>query len=356
MNRIAPKYSLILAAAPLFCGPAAMAAEDEPPLGIRAVEAWSGVFGGRETEFRFEISSADKAEVRASWSLAAGTAALARRETMLEVTPEKPGVLSARFNLPDAREGIIVPLDLTIGVELDAQRRHLVKRLWLFPDDPFALKKDWLEGLKISLFDPAGETTRVFTAAKIPFRSLRTIDQAAALQEGVLVVGEGVPWSKQRALAGLVLDLANKGVAVLALAPSDGLLPLPGAAAEDVPSALSVLLRHDDIIRDLDKRLDAEAWPPEGDLQTSGMQIVAERGHVVGRFMEGSDGWPWIECRFNASQGRLIVTGFALVEHWDAGPTPRYLFARTLERLVDVDKKSPPDDAEPRAGDERQQP
>lgn len=356
MNRIAPKYSLIVAAAPLFCGPAAMAAEEEPPLRVRAVEAWSGVFGGKETEFRFEISSADKGEVRASWSLAAGTATFARRETMLAVTPDKPGVLSARFNLPDAREGIIVPLDLTIAVELDGQKQLFVKRLWLFPDDPFALKKDWLEGLKISLFDPAGETSRVFTAAKVPFRSVRTIDQAAALHEGVLVVGEGVSWSKQRALAGTLLDLANQGVAVLALAPSEGLLPLPGAAAEDVPSALSVLMRHNDIITDLDKRLDAEAWPPDGEVQTSGMQIVAERGHVVGRFVEGSDAWPWIECRFKAPQGRLIVTGFAVVEHWDAGPTPRYLFARMLERLVDGDKKPPPDDAQPRAGDERQQP
>lgn len=139
------------------------------------------MFGGTEPEFHFQVSSTIKAEVRVSWSLAADKGVLARREMPLTIAPEKPGVFSMRFKLPDAREGIIVPLDLTVVVELGEKKQTLEKRLWLLPDDPFALKKDWLKDLKLKLFDPAGETKRQFTAAKLPIDSLRTTDQAAAL-------------------------------------------------------------------------------------------------------------------------------------------------------------------------------
>lgn len=330
---------LIFTAMALLCPARALAADNEPPFAIRAVEPWSGVLGGKETEFRFQVSSTIKAEVRASWSLVAEERVLARRETLLEVSPDKPGVLSARFELPDAREGIVVPLDVTVGVELGEQKQQLEKRLWLFPDDPFALKRDWLNDLKLQLFDPAGETRRQLTVAKIPFDLLRTADQAAALGEGTLVVGEDASWSKQRALAGLVVDLASKGVAVLALAPADGLLPLPGSDVENMPAPRSVLLRRNDIIAELDKRLDAQGWPPDGTLQASGLQIGIDRGRVAGRFVEGTNGWPWLECRFTKQPGKLIVCSFPIIEHWDAGPTPRFLFARILERLVDADKE-----------------
>ena len=337
---------MIIVALLLCSGTSVSRGADESPFSIRSVEAWSGVFAGKETEFRFEVSSTLKAEVRASWSLAAESGVLARRETTFAVEPDKPGVLSARFELPDAREGIILPLDLTVAVESRGEHANLKKRLWLFPDDPFALEKEWLEELKIKLFDPAGETARRFTDAKIPFEPIRTIDQAAVLGEGVLVVGEGLSWVKQRALPGLVLDLASTGVGVLALSPTDGSLPLFGSDAENLPSLESMLIRRSDIISELDKRLDAVAWPPDGKLQASGLQISADRGRVVARAVEGTDGWPWFECHFAAPRGRLIVCGFPVVKQWDAGPTPRYLFARMLERLVDREKEPLDDDAE----------
>ena len=35
--------------------------------------------------------------------------------------------------------------------------------------------------------------------------------------------------------------------------------------------------------------------------------------------------------------GKLIFCQFALLKHWDASPTPRYLFARILETLSPIE-------------------
>lgn len=321
-------------------------ADDPLPLAVRAEEQWSGVFGGREIDFHFVVTSTAKAEVRGSWSLAVDERAIARRETMLTVDPDNPGRLTVRFELPMAREGVVLPIDLTVSVDAGQEQASVEKRLWLFPDDPFALEQKWLEGLKITVFDPAGATSRLFSEAKIPFKEIRTIEQAAALDDGLLVVGEGVSWTKLRALPKVVFELADHGVAVLALAPADGSLSLPGSVADDLPAAQSLSLRRADVIAELDKRFDAVAWPPDGKLQTAGVQISAERGRVVGRFVEGAEAWPWLECRFAAPRGRLILCGFPIVKCWNAGPTPRFLFARMLKRLTGDEKLSEEDEAE----------
>ncbi|HVC96456.1 MAG TPA: hypothetical protein VND64_22415 [Pirellulales bacterium] len=345
MPCIALVSSLVITGSSLFFGSAsAKGADDESPLAIRAVEDWSGVFGGRELDFHFAVSSTAKAEVRGSWSMSAEGSVIARREAMLTVERDKPRMMVVRFELPAAREGIILPIDLTVSVQAGQEQARLEKRLWVFSDDPFALKKEWLDGLKITLFDPVGDTSRLFHQARIPFEEVRNAEQAAALSEGLFVVGEGVSWTRQRALPSLALGLASQGVAVLALAPGDGSLPLPGGDVEDAPAPQSVALRRADVIAELDKRLDGAAWPPDGKLQASGVQITAERGRVVARFVEGARGWPWFECRFAGPRARFLMCGFPVVKRWEAGPTPRYLLARMLERLAEDAQKDPVDE------------
>ena len=44
---------------------------------------------------------------------------------------------------------------------------------------------------------------------------------------------------------------------------------LPGTADADLPPPDSLTLRQDDVIQELDQRLDAAAWPPKGEIDAS---------------------------------------------------------------------------------------
>jgi hypothetical protein len=66
---------------------------------------------------------------------------------------------------------------------------------------------------------------------------------------------------------------------------------------------------------------------------TSRIVLRAEGTRVVGEVATGSDGWPWVEIDFPGQRGKGLTCGFALMSKWEAGPTPRFLFARLLERF-----------------------
>lgn len=79
----------------------------------------------------------------------------------------------------------------------------------------------------------------------------------------------------------------------------------------------------------------------------STLSLKVEDGAVVAEAGREADDWAWLEAEYPAKKGRLIVCGFGLTgKAWDAGPTPRYLFARLLEVLTDKNENRDPQDKE----------
>jgi hypothetical protein len=201
--------------------------------------------------------------------------------------------LEIPLSLPPVREGVVLGLQLRVEV-FDGQAQTLAddeRPLWLFPRDPFINRGDWLEGLKITLYDPEGATRTVFDEAGIPYHAPRTSDALHEITEGIIMVGEGVSFQKHRGLAESLARAAARGVPVLCLAPAAGELPVPGTG--DQPPVEGVELRRRDVIRDFDKRLDADYWPPPGKVAKSGLGVVSRRGSVVMEVADSPEAWPW---------------------------------------------------------------
>ncbi len=320
---------------------------------LRPVEDWSDILGGAPVTRHFSVESAGGFRGRLAWGLTVGGRTLVRREQAVAAEPGRPETAAIAFELPKVNPGVVLEARLSVALTAEggaAPAASHERRLWVFCDDPFAGQADWVKSLGITLFDPEEKTAAVFEKAKIPFARTANLDAAAKLSQGLFVVGEGTSFADYRGLPDVMVKLAARGVPVCCLAPSGGELVLPGTEAAGPSSPSRLVLRRTDIITELDKRLDAASWPPDGKVASSGLVVRSRREAVVAEFSifdfgfsidnpksaignRKSAEWPWLEVRFPAERGKLIVCGFGIVRSWEAGPAPRFLFARILEFL-----------------------
>ena len=297
---------------------------------IHSVESWSTAFGGEESAYHFDVKSARRIDARASWTLSAKERVLARGTLQVQASPDAPGKLEIRLKLPEARPELILPVSLNVSIDDTSGPTTLEKPLWLFPKDPFVDQRQRLQKMNIVLFDPVKTTADVFQKMKIPFEETRSPE---AVNEGMLIIGEGISFREFRQLPRQLIEAAGRGVRVLCLAPESGTAPLPLLNADDGPQPTRFVLGRSDMITQLDKRLDAASWPPDGEVVASSIVLSAQRSGIVGDVESTNKGWSWLEADFGDKGGKLVVCGFAIIKKWDSGPTPRFLFERVLNHL-----------------------
>jgi hypothetical protein len=322
----------------------------EPGVSLVAVGDCSCLFAGRRTELELRATSDKAFRGAAGWSLAVSGRTIARGETALAVGPGQTAGSVIPLDVPAVREGLIVPAELTVELHSLPERTVVARRerrLWICSEEAFAGRSKWLEQLQIRLFDPAGKTRDVFKEAGIPFSQTANVESLATGKEGLVVIGEGVSLEAYRGLPGIMVKAAARGTPVLCLAPADGQVDVPGSAGAEWPDPEYLALRRSSVIRGLDKRLDAESWPPDGKIASRGLALRSERNRVLAQVTDQGKGWPWLEVGFTARRGRLIVCLFDVIEKWEAGPVPRFLLVRLFEYLDGDARPGPAPDNTP---------
>ena len=308
----------------------------EAPVTLKVREPWSNVFGGQDVTVHVAVVSAQAQQATLGWSLAVSGGVVQRAEQAVTLAPDRPAVAELHLRVPATKEGVALPAQLALALRTEGKTEPaatLNKTLWIFCDDPFAYRKERLASLKIRLFDPEKRTAACLEKAGVPFELVANVDAMTGLKDGILIVGEGVSFADYRGLGATMTKVAAGGPPVLCLAPGGGTMELAITPQSDVPEPQRVSLRRRDAIVSVDKRLDAEAWPPDGEIEACSLMISGERGPVVAEARRGGGGWPWLEMTF-AGRGKLIVCGFAIVGKWDNSPTPRFLLAGILEELA----------------------
>jgi hypothetical protein len=312
---------------------------------IEPVEHWADVFSGSAVKFHYTVRTTQALAGRLSWSLSVGRRTVEQGQMPLVAGAERAIEVTVALKIPDVKEGVILESQLNLAAfatgDPEPVAEH-VKTVWIFPRDPFADRSQWLKELKITLFDPAGATVDVLEKAHVPYTLTKNTAALDELVDGLLLIGEGTAWKDYRSLGEAMMKAAARGVPVLCLAPGEGRLYLPGAAAgAEMPPPARVAFRREDVIRELDKRLDAAAWPPTGSISASRLTITSDRDQVVAEVSQAATAWPWLEVHYPAARGRLLVCGFGIIRQWEATPTPRYLLSEMFLRLT-ADKRSTP--------------
>jgi hypothetical protein len=298
-------------------------------------EQWSNLTGGKEAIFHYRVQAESSFECRLGWHLSAASRPLARGEKAVNVSPGNPQVVEIRVPVPPVREGVVLATDLSVTLYQDRSagvETNVTRRLWVFPENPLADRLAWLKTLDLRLFDPAKKTAEAFTRAGIPFKTVPTLDVVPSLHSSVVVIGEGVSARNYRGLGDVMAHAMAAGVPILCLSVTEGTVKLPGLG-ETAEKPDEICFRRNAVIRELDKRLDDEVWPPDGRIVIGGFQIKGERGPIVVEAVPAGQGWPWLEIR-QGERGRIVLCGFGIVSKWDAGPTAKCLLAAILERLA----------------------
>lgn len=238
-----------------------------------------------------------------------------------DVAVEADGVVGLPMNLPALDPGIVMEAALVLSAGNGGGATNLHQRVWLFSQDAFHLHTKHLRDVGLKLYDNVGQTAPLFDSAGLEYEALKSVDQLARVDSGLVVVGFGHDLDGDRGLKEAMVVAATAGAGVLCLAPAGGAIELSSATGSPEPA--SVKMEKAGIVKALDKRLDE---PGVG----SGMTLTALRDSVRGIFSEQGD-WPWVELRYGT--GWLVICGFDLTETWHEGPAPRYLLLNILQHL-----------------------
>ena len=315
----------------LLVGTVQVCAQDSPTgLSVGPAQRWTNVFAGRKSKLVFQGSATRAAQATLSWSVSVERGVIARGQQVLRLAAGQSENMSVEVEFPDVRPGLIVPGAISLDLRTSTGQQVTDQSvLYVFSPDVVSNRHEFLNSLNLSLFDPGQKTSAALTEAGIPFR-LKESPQATAA--GLLVFGEGIEPARQAACWQAGLDAAASGRQVILLASSGGSQPLDGLLTAGKASPLSVSLRRADVVRDLDRRLDAVAWPGEK-LAVASLHW-SSRGNVPQlELRPDAAGWTWLDVKYPGG-GRLIWIGLGVTESWDNTPAARYLFVKLLEKIV----------------------
>lgn len=314
-----------------ICLPKYLALGQELPVAnsreLQPVDENSCVFAGDEARFRYfgVAGSVEWALVAANRTISQGTGEASA------AGPNEAPQLVIRALLPRLNAGVVLPAELRLTwIEAGRMQQHS-RPVTVFSRDPFSVRQASLERAKIGLFDSEGETAETFEQHDIPHSRLLNLSAIDLVDEGVVIVGEGVSFRENRNLPETLLRAAERGVSVLCLAPVDGefAFPQPDEASS---GPLRIALEQSDIVRRYDKRFDL--------LPTIGrLAVESRRSSVVVRAIESGAGWSWLSVHYpghapGKSPRKLIVCGVSVIRDWKTTPVPRYLLVHLLEELT----------------------
>lgn len=295
----------------------------------------SCVFADDKTLFGYSIQNAEARDVdwRVDWSLLAGDRTITRgsSEVRLLGGSDSPQ-LNVQIPTPPLRDSVILPVQLQMTWTAGGKKYQHNRPLYIFSRNPFATRKAFLKNAQIKLFDSDSKTVELLDKNEIPHTRLLNLSAIDLVTEGIVLVGEGVSFRKQRKLSESLLRAAQRGVPVLCLAPSEGDFPLAIQQDGQLTRPSRLVLERGEVVRRYDKRFDEVPT-------ICHLSLESRRNEVVISAANGKDDWSWLNMEFPAEapgmpSGRLIVCGLGIVSHWDTSPVPRYLFVHLLEELT----------------------
>lgn len=214
-------------------------------------------------------------------------------------------------------ETLVSPLKVEIDLRCGGKNEAVP--LVLFPAKAFQENRSLFSRAKIQLFDPRGNTAKIFQVYDVPFETTKSI-QSLPKESKLLVIGEGCEQLSGVDFANTLLETASQ-LNVLCLLPANQNIELNAPDYEirigQTPKTIADA--------NLESFLAAEhAWRPGRDGDTLRLEAV-----------ENSLGWSWIRVtQRDGEASSIALTGLPLIAKHDQVPAARHILSKLIEHQI----------------------
>jgi len=199
----------------------------------------------------------------------------------------------------------------------------------LAASDPFPDRKAWFDAHPIAIYDPEKGSVEALEQNEIPFKRLRSFADIEAVEDAVIVIGEGVNFETEKGLSELLFQKSIQGVSILVVAPA-GDVPI-----DFHPNIHSFLLTGDRkyLFSTASRFLGVGTWTLQA--QSHRMVLSLSNNEIIGGFEPSL-----LDVQFKArgghldhkALGRIIVESTPLFTAWNQSFTSAIFTDMQIER------------------------
>ena len=207
---------MVLAITACLLSTRAMAADEAA---LVPQQSWTNVFSGRDVELRYRVGAKEAFQGQLGWSLSADRRTLQRGETPVTIGKGESADIAIKLHVPEVRESVVLLAVLSVRLynPLGTVVASHDDPLLVFSTNPFAGRTHWLRHRRLTLLDPLGETAQCLKSVGVPLEHQKRLAAVENLQNGLLLIGEGISFAKHRGLDRTIVDTARRGVPVIVL-------------------------------------------------------------------------------------------------------------------------------------------
>jgi hypothetical protein len=266
-------------------------------------------YAGRET--LINIRTEGLAGKHLSWNLKYSGRTIAAADLAV---PDS-GVVELKFTFPEIKDGVTATAEL-VCVSGDSK---LVKNIFFFTQNPFALKKIIYEKIKIGLWTPSGDES---AAKLLESLGVLTTDVANFADfKGELLIVCGIDFGNFSGLEKELVNICSDGTIILIINPQAGSLPLRTESFKNM-----IFSRNDKIV-ELDKKFDSERWGDSSPNEKSLSLIPLDSGVAVS-VEDNKNGFTFVSAKIG--KGELAVLSWDIFGKIGKSPTPVHLLDKMI--------------------------
>ncbi len=281
-------------------------------------------FGDQTVKLIYSVQSTKSREVDLKWHVSRNQVVIASRQRTLKLLANRKTKTEIELELPKPRAG--VPLELKLNIVINSKPVHQ-RVLQIVSQNP-------LSGLnkQIILYDPAGETRKLFSANDVSHRLIHREVELADIRDSVILIGEGISWKKSRTLTQTIQECLQRNNQVICLRPEEGKISLTDLLDCDLGSAGQLQFSDIRIIQQLVPGILNSSLQMNGELKSQTLHLVGTRNGIFLEVQQNTIGWIWMEYHQPNLNSQFVVCMLPVVSKWNEGPLPRHLLASILKQ------------------------